>query len=231
MSDAIAIPVDRLAWRPQTARPTRRPRTVTNPVVEPLWEGAHLLAHVDTEHAGAGGGPRCLLIDDQGTDLTDLEAEIAASVGDAFRGIEAVIDGYLTDQATRPGTDVSLAPVGRASGNIVMGRRIDPDVSPRATGQDEPRAVAFVAVDLLRVDGEDLFDVPLLERKRILDSLLEQGPRVRISPYTQPPLRNWMQTWRAAGFRGAVLKAANSRYRPGESTDDWTVALASDQKR
>lgn len=229
MSDAIAIPADRLDWRPQTARPTRRPRTVSNPIVEPLWEGAHLLAHVDTR-GGTEGGPRCLLIDDEGTDLTSLEAEIAAALAEAFRAIDAVIDGYLTDQATRPGTDVSLAPVGRASGNFVMGRRVDPDVSPRTTGHEEPRAVAFVAVDLLRVDGEDLFDVPLLERKRILDSLLAEGERIRISPYTQPPLRSWLQTWRAAGFRGAVLKASNSRYRPGDSTDDWTVALASGQR-
>ncbi len=195
-----------------------------------MWEGTRVLAHLDMGRSTADGTTWCLLVDDEGTDLTEFEVEVVGELRDAFRAFDAVVDGYLTDQATRPGTEVSLAGIPRKSGNIVMGRRVETDVSPRPDTEG-PRRVAFVAVDLLRVDGQDLFDVPLLERKRILDSLLEQTDLVRVSPYTQPPLKNWLQTWKAAGFRGAMVKAANSRYVPGHETDDWTTALASETRR
>jgi len=83
--------------------------------------------------------------------------------------------------------------------------------------------VAFVAVDLLRVDGQTLLDLPLLERKRLLDSLIRQGDLVRVSPYTRPPLRSWILSWKSLGFDGAVVKAANSRYVPSTVTEEWTV--------
>lgn len=220
-----AIPADPLEWRPQTARPGGRPGRISNPLIEPLWEGLHVLAHV-TRGAGTA---TCVLISMDGEDVSDVDPEVTSALAAALQAMDAVIDGYVTDQATRPGTGVSLAAMPRAKGNLVMGMRVETDVAPRDTSIERP--LAFVAVDLLRVDGEELFDVPLLERKRILDSLLAQHERVRVTPYTQPPLHTWLDTWRAAGFRGAMLKAANSRYRPGNETDDWTRALATGPRR
>ena len=125
----------------------------------------------------------------------------------------------------RPGDSVSLLPKLKTKKfNIVSGPSVSADVAPGKL--DEATPVAFVAVDLLRLDGQDLFDVPLLERKRVLESVVVQEERVRVSPYTQPPLASWLRTWRAAGFRGAVLKASNSRYRPGYETDQWVAVLS-----
>ena len=225
MADVDPIPSDPLAWRPQVARPSRRSRPVTDPLIEPHWLGDHVLVHIDTEDIGPDGAARCRFVDEHGDDVTDREPDLAAAVRDAIRATDVVLDGYLTDQATRPGTSVSVLPVARRTGNILVGHRMDPDIAvPLDDGDARP--TAFVAVDLLRVDGQVLFDVPLLERKRILDSLIEEAELVRVSPYTKPPVDPWMRTWRAAGFDGLVLKAANSRYRPGHETDDWTISLA-----
>ena len=83
--------------------------------------------------------------------------------------------------------------------------------------------VAFVALDLLTVDGLRLFDIPLLERKRLLESVVRQSPLVRLGPWVTPPIDAWLRTWRASGFKGAMLKSANSRYVPGTRTQDWAV--------
>lgn len=214
-----------MEWRPQAARPGARPAKISNPLLEPLWEGLHVLAHVTREP----GPATCVLIAADGEDVSDVDQAITLAIAETLQAADAVIDGFVTDQATRPGTDVSLAAMPRARGNLVMGMRVETDVAPRETAGAE-RPLAFVAVDLLRVDGQPLFDVPLLERKRILDSLLAPHDRVRISPYTQPPLRTWLESWRAAGFRGAMLKAANSRYHPGDETDDWTRTLATNPR-
>ena len=229
MADVADIPSDPLAWRPQYARPSRRARPISDPLIEPLWRGTRVLVHLDRSRPTPDGGTWCAILDDEGEDASDLEPDVTAALRVAVGAADAVIDGYLTDQATRPGENVALVSIGRRSGNIVMGHRIDPDVAP-PIDDGEPRPVAFVAVDLLRVDGQDLFDVPLLERKRLLDSLVEVGDLVRLSPYTRPPVDGWMRSWRAAGFAGVMLKAANSRYRPGTETDQWTVALAGQQR-
>ena len=83
--------------------------------------------------------------------------------------------------------------------------------------------LAFVVVDLLRIDHQTLFDVPLLERKRLLEGLIQQSPLVRLSPWVTPPIDAWLRTWRMAGFRGAIVKAANSRYMPGSTTVEWAI--------
>jgi bifunctional non-homologous end joining protein LigD len=214
------IPRDPLAWRPQWAAPSRSGRAVRNAILEPLWEGDHVLVH-------AGGSGVVRIIAGDGEDLARRDPELAGLIGEAIGASEAVVDGFLTRQATRPGNTVTLVPTVRKSPlGILSGRPVEIVVAPADEGEDAEGVVAFVAVDLLRVEGQDLFDVPLLERKRILDSLVVAGDRVRVSPYTQPPVQPWLHTWQAAGFRGLTMKAANSRYVPGAETREWAVALA-----
>ena len=84
--------------------------------------------------------------------------------------------------------------------------------------------MAFVAVDLLLVDDEPLVDIPLLERKRILEGVLDEGELVRRTAFVRPPVDAWLGTWRSIGFGELAYKAANSRYRPGEQNPDWATA-------
>jgi ATP-dependent DNA ligase len=65
--------------------------------------------------------------------------------------------------------------------------------------------------------------VPLLERKRLLESIVELGTLVRTSPILQPPIDSWVATWKSLGLRGGMLKAANSRYVPGGETTEWRI--------
>ena len=81
----------------------------------------------------------------------------------------------------------------------------------------------FIAVDLLRVDGTSLLDVPLLERKRLLESVVAPGPLVRTSTHVRPPIDSWIATWKSLGLRGGILKAANSRYVPGDRHIEWRL--------
>ena len=80
---------------------------------------------------------------------------------------------------------------------------------------------AFVAVDLVELDGESLHDVPLQERRRLLESVVEEGTQVRLSPVVKHPLRGWLSGWRANGFSHYLAKHQNSPYRPGERNEDW----------
>ena len=78
--------------------------------------------------------------------------------------------------------------------------------------------------DLLWVDDTSLLDIPLLERRRLLESVLVESDFVRLGAYIRPPIHTWVGSWRAQGFEGLTFKAANSRYRPGESNPEWVVS-------
>ena len=80
---------------------------------------------------------------------------------------------------------------------------------------------AFVAIDLLELDGEPLLEVPLQERRRLLESVVEAGLQIRVSPMVKQPAGGWLASWRRAGFSHYLARHQNARYRPGERSDDW----------
>ena len=92
---------------------------------------------------------------------------------------------------------------------------------PFLTEQPDEERRAFVAVDLLELDGEPLLDVPLQERRRLLESVVDERVQVRVSPAVKQPIGGWLLGWRESGFTHYVAKHQNSRYVPGERTEDW----------
>lgn len=226
MADPLAAldPAVARAWRPQ-AIGSGKFRDVDDPLIEPLWNGTRVLAHV------AGGSTT--MFDDEGAELA--EDEIAAAVADSVAASDAVLDGYLTSDPARTGEGVVLASGIEAPSAVQMTRQLliggnpDRDARVDVLRGDEPETeelgehLVFVAVDLLALDGDTLLDVPLLERKRLLDAVLTQADLVRLGIHVRPPIDPWLATWRSLGFRSLVYKAANSRYRPGEANEGWAA--------
>ena len=213
------IPDDPLDWRPQEPLVTRVAVTIRDPIVEPLWSGTRVLVHVDT--GGDGDGPTVRVIERSGLELTVEEPGLTAAIGASVQARDVVLDGILTSQATRGGAGMAIIPEAHLSVMATMFSR-DPGIEiRRASTGDVPPEEAFVAVDLLRVDGQSLLDVPLLERKRLLESVIEQGPLVRVSVFCRPPVDAWVASWQSAGLRGAMMKSANGRYIPGDRTPEW----------
>jgi ATP-dependent DNA ligase len=217
MSD---VPVDPLDWRPQEPLVTRTPVRIVDPVVEPLWSGERVLVHLDRP----AGTPRVRIIDRSGIDLAPVDADVAAAIATAGLAEDAVLDGVLTSQATRGGVGAAVVPEARRPGmsSLLGASGGDPGIAVTSRGMSQSETPeAFVAFDLLRVDGQSLLDVPLLERRRLLESVLHEGPLVRVSIMCRPPVDPWIATWQASGLRGGMLKAANGRYRPGDLTPGW----------
>ncbi len=213
------VPPDPLDWRPQVPLVTRLPVTVKEPIVEPLWSGTRVLVHI------AAGGPAdphtVRMIDALGLDLAPEEPLLSAAIGAALLAEDAILDGILTEQATRGGAGAAIITQARMSVmDTLLSREPGVDIK-RPALTDELTDEAFVAFDLLRLDGQSLLDVPLLERKRVLESVVDQGPLVRVSVFCRPPVDGWVASWQSIGLRGAILKTANGRYIPGDRTPEW----------
>jgi bifunctional non-homologous end joining protein LigD len=213
----MPIPVDPLEWRPQRPIVTRRPPEVKDPILEPLWSGIRALLHYESTDDAAG---RIRMIDGDGEELTLAEPAVVREASRAIAADDAVIDGVLTWEATRGGEGTALITESRASVSSMLFSR-EPTVEIERKDEDTHDVLAFVALDLLRVDGQSLLNLPLLERKRLLESVVVQSERVRVSVYTRPPVNVWVSSWKAAGLRGAMIKGANSRYVPGGQSAEW----------
>jgi ATP-dependent DNA ligase len=204
-------------WRPQ--RFGRGFRAIRDAIVEPSWEGVRVLARL------SGGQTR--FTDEDGVDCTDEFAAVGSAVAAAALAGDFIVDGFLTVEATqvvagRPMADTLMPTKGQVMTQWIAGSRaVRP--SPPERHLDPERPIAFVAVDLLSIDGARLLDVPLLERKRILDGALAPSELVRITPFVQAPGGSFITTWRGLGFRELAYKAVNGRYTPDLRNNDWSI--------
>lgn len=204
-------------WRPQRFGGSYR--SIRDAIIEPGWSGLRVLVRY------RDGVTR--LEDEDGIGCTAEFAAPAEALTASARADDFILDGYLTVQATQVSIGRPLAEIAAPSGGQVMTQWILGNRAARpavqATRLDPDRPVAFVAVDMLRVDGTSLLEVPLLERKRLLEGSLAQTELVRITPFVRPPIGNFLATWRGLGFGELAYKGANSRYAPGQASRDWSI--------
>ena len=227
MDEPVTAEAIRLARdvRPQ-AFGRRGPDRILEPVVEPAWPGQRVIIGVD-------GPDASLFVDGEVVDgHDDIRGHLARQL--AATADAAILDGYLTKQIVNEDAVIYTGPddlpsTGSLIAQSMIGTRRnraeeaakarEADVAARSFDEDDP--VNLVVVDLLWLDGDWLLDVPLLERKRILESILPGDDLVRAGLYVRPPIQTWIGSWRAQGFTGVTFKEANSRYVSGAVAGDW----------
>ena len=219
-------------WRPQ--RPGRRSvRDIPDALVEPDWTGARVVAVLTPARA-------TIVREGEQVEVPD---DLLQGLLDGFSATGALVEGTLTTQALRSGE--GAAPPGPSVERppILVPRFIRSSVQddPYVRARDhesrvqtvEPAVLdaiehgerhAFVASDLLWLDDVPLDDVPLLERKRLLEAVLEPSFLVRISPYVKPTAQLTLVTWGSLGFRELHYRAANSWYLAGQENPDTAVS-------
>jgi bifunctional non-homologous end joining protein LigD len=171
---------------------------------EPMWPGQRLMVNVDRG--------RATVTDELGKPAGAELSEVAALLETAVMAQAAVIDGVWTAQPFVG--DGSLA---RTWAETLAEEGLAEEVLDPLTME---RRRAFVAVDLVALDGEALYDVPFQERRRLLESVIDEGIQVRLSPVVKFPVAGWIVGWRTNGFTHYIAKHQNSRYLPGERNDD-----------
>jgi ATP-dependent DNA ligase len=198
------------------------PQKIRDPLVEPLWTGVRSLAAVD-----AGGA---VLVDADGDPVPGMAA-IVEALSESLQADGVVLDGFLTKQTAHAAAVVvwpdEMPSVGRLVG-LRNNRAVDTvtlkEEALAARSFLSEEAVSFVATDLLWLDDTSLLDVPLLERRRLLESVIAESDVVRVGAFVRPPIDSWVTSWRSTGFAGLTYKAANSRYLPGEPNPDWAIS-------
>ncbi len=134
----------------------------------------------------------------QGNDLTERFSSVARGLTKALKTPDLVVDGEVC----------ALDEHGRAS------------FSAMQQGKAGTPLVLFL-FDLLELEGEPLVDLPLTERRRRLEGLLDRRSRTVQLSEAFDDGEALMAVATEQGLEGVVAKRADSRYLPGRRTRDW----------
>ena len=115
---------------------------------------------------------------------------------------EAIIDGEI----------VALDSKGRSSFQLLQAREL---------GRERP-AIYYYAFDLLQLNGKDLRNAPLVDRKARLEELLKKPPDVlRFSASLGGNAARLLKQARRLGLEGLIGKRTDSVYESGRRSGAW----------
>ncbi|HEV8699471.1 MAG TPA: hypothetical protein VGQ89_17400, partial [Candidatus Limnocylindrales bacterium] len=110
---------------------------------------------------------------------------------------------------------------------IALDDRGEPDfalLQERIKGRERGGAVnpfVYEVFDLLHLDGRSLLDEPLVERRRLLKSVLRADPRARLSEDITGDGLAFFEAAKQRGLEGIMAKDRRAPYLPGKRTLTW----------
>ncbi len=167
--------------------------------LEPKLDGVRVIAIV--EPSGV------VLLNRRGGEITGHYPELAGLV-EALSPHSAVLDGEV----------VAFNAKGQTSFQRLQRRMHVADPTPRLVA-DTP--VAFVAFDVLWLDGELLVDRPQTERRHILEGLGLKGDAWQTAPVLDATPDELLEACRHLGLEGFMAKRLDAPYQPGRRSSAW----------
>ena len=198
-----ALPNLPATLRPMLPRPLPQPFDSTAHLFEPSWGGLRALAFIGPADVPGGGDVR--IVDGDGHDLAASLPELA---GLAVRldARSAILDGELV---------------------VVDGSgRADTDELTRRLDGERGRPVAFLAFDLLHLDGRSLLSAPLDRRRERLRRILHPGDEVVAVPAIAAEGRALHEAATGQGIAGIMARQRTSPYLPGVRSRLWRFIAA-----
>lgn len=204
---SLRLEADRLPdlpdLRPMLPRPLPDPFDSDQHLFEPWWGGERALVMIGPGERPGGGAVRVLAAD--GRPLTHTLPELAGlAVRVAARS--AILDGELV--------------VVDASG------RADADELARRLEGEPGRPAAFLAFDLLHLDGRSLLSQPLVKRREALRRVLHPGDEVVAVPVIATEGVALYDAAVAQGIAGVLARQRSSPYLPGVRSRMWRFVAA-----
>ena len=164
------------------------------------WDGVRALAFVDEASVRITGR--------KGTSIDSQYPEVTVALGQAVKARSAIIDGEIA----------ALDEKGRPSFERIQPRIMNTDAGAVAQMM-KSRPVVYFAFDLLYLDGYDLRDTPLAERKRMLSMILQPHNSIRYSQSFYAGGRELYAAAKTQGLEGILAKRRSSRYVAARSKD------------
>lgn len=187
--------------KPMLAVPAGLPDRQADYAFEYKWDGIRLVCFCDAE--GVRLETRNL------TDVTRTFPELQG-LAEALAGRTAILDGELValDEGGRPDFGLLQHRLGLTDESAVMRRAA---LIP----------AAYMAFDMLYLDGRSLMGAPYTDRRRMLEGLGLAGARWQTPPSNPGEGDAMLATARLHGLEGVMAKRLDSAYMPGVRSREW----------
>ena len=168
---------------------------------EMKWDGYRIIAGATPDGV--------VLASRNGNDYTDRFPQLAelsgALAGEAEKRGSAVLDGEV----------VALNDAGRPDFGLLQDTR-------HHTGHARAAAdIVYMVFDVLAIGGEDLTDRPYSARRKLLETILEEGDVVRVPPSYTGSLSGAQRAARSLELEGVMAKRTDAPYFAGERDGAW----------
>jgi bifunctional non-homologous end joining protein LigD len=209
LEGAIAAPMPK-AVTPMLALLTDQVPRGDHWVYEIKWDGVRALCFIEegAVYILSRNGNRC---ERQYPELTVLPHHVRAA--------SAILDGEIA----------VLDDKGRPRFSLIQPRIAQSDPNSIAhLSRSTP--VTFFGFDILYLDGYDLRNCPLSERRKALESVLETSERIRVSDHFDTTGDAILEAARQAGLEGVLAKQKDSKYEPRRSRAWLKIKVHNEQE-
>ena len=136
-----------------------------------------------------------------------------STVGEELHADEVILDGEAVGLDPETGKTVSFQET------TTRKRKHNVDLFSKSV------PLKFFVFDILFKDGKDLLDVPLFDRRKVLEKTVKPGKLLALSPQivTDSPqeIREYHDAQIKVGLEGAMVKKWDSPYEPGRRGFSW----------
>jgi DNA ligase D-like protein (predicted ligase)/DNA ligase D-like protein (predicted 3'-phosphoesterase) len=184
-------------YLPMLAKEAKAAFTDADWIFEVKWDGFRALAYVNEELSLRSRNQKELL--DNFPELIELQRQAHGVVLD---GEIVILNGGKVDfQAL-----------------LERGKATSPTEIELRTKQSP---AAYIVFDILEKDGKQLLDLPLMERKKILKTAVQEGEHVLLADYVEGKGESYYKAVLQKGLEGVMAKKKNSPYEPGLRSGNW----------
>ncbi len=184
-------------YKPMLARLAETPFSSDEWIFEVKWDGIRAISYIDEELSIMSRNQKELI-----TSFPEL-----SELKDLTHG--TVLDG-----------EIIVMKDGKADFQTLIQRK--QNTSPAEVRYMSGKFPAtYVIFDILEKDGEELLDIPLMERKRILKNSVKEGKFVVLSLFVEKTGEAYYRAALEKGIEGIIAKKKQSLYEPGKRSNNW----------
>lgn len=177
--------------KPMLASPGTKIFNDKNWIYELKYDGYRALAHIDSGHV-------------------ELYSRNGISLNDKFKIIHDELEA-IEHSAILDGEIVALDADGLPQFSALQNYK---------DGVTQSTLVYYV-FDLLHLNGHDTIDLPLLDRKELLKSLLPDSAHIQYCDHVESLGKTVFEQAVGMGMEGVIAKKSNSTYDPNFRTSNW----------
>lgn len=184
-------------YKPMLAQQAEKPFNSEDWIFEVKWDGIRAISYIN-------GGLSVRSRNDRELRYNFPELEELKSLAE-----NSVIDGEIVIMKGGKADFQALSERNKTSSieNVKYSRQTSP--------------ATYIVFDILEKDGNPLFQLPLIERKRLLKEYVREGSYVVLSAYVETDGEAYYKAALAKGMEGVMAKKKDSTYEPGARSVNW----------